>query len=93
MVFFFFFLLASIHLAENMITDWSHGFLVTVQMLEERIIFIFLFSSFFIFRSFSIFFPFFFFTFFFFSFFFFCLGEAPLRGFFARSRLCILCIL
>ena len=38
---FFFFLLASIHLAENMITDSSHGFLVTVQMLEERIIFIF----------------------------------------------------
>ena len=47
-------------------------------------------------------FSFFFFTFFFsFSFFFsfylfiyfFCLGEAPLRGFSAISRLCILCIL
>ena len=41
MVFFFFLFLASIHLAENMITDPLHGFLVTVQMLEERIIFIF----------------------------------------------------
>ena len=57
-----------------------------------------LFSFFSIFRSFSIFFPFFFFIFFsiffffFFFFFFFHLSEAPLRGFSARSRLCILCI-
>ena len=32
------------------------------------------------------------FSLFLFLFFFFCLGEAPLRGFSARSRLCILCI-